>query len=148
MAIRSTIFAGGTTGGRPGSRSINSILSDYKAMVAAINANVASIMQEAADLTLEKIIPYVPVQYGGLLESGRADVQEGPKGIAAVVSFGGEDAPVTPTPNAPSGVVDYAVLVNEDMERSSSPKFMERGTADAIPEVNALIVRRLKEQKL
>lgn len=137
-------------GAYPGTRSINTLLTDYKAFVGVVESETYRIMEQAALITLSHILPLVPVQYGGLRQSGRAIAIRTPKGIAAQVSFGGIDAPVTPTPNAPTGIVTYAAIVNYDAEReynTGQAFFMESGTADSKDEVDAFIKKELKKVK-
>lgn len=144
MAQRTT-FARGEF---PGSRSINTVVTDYKKFVGVVEAECFRIMQTAAEMTLEQILPLVPVQYGGLKESGRAKAVRTAKGVMAQVSFGGPDAPVTPTPNAPSGIVNYAAVVNYNTEgphASGQAFFMEEGTANSKGEVDDYIKAEIKK---
>jgi hypothetical protein len=143
--VRRVSFARGQF---PGTRSINTLLTDYKAFIGVVEAEAMRIMQRAAEMTLETTLPLVPVQYGGLKQSGRAQAIRTMKGVAAQVSFGGEDAPVTPTPNAPTGIVKYAAIVNYDVAReyrSGQAFFMETGAAEAKDEVDAYIKKELKK---
>ena len=110
-------------------------------MVGVIQSELPRIMQGAADMTLEATKPYVPVEFGGLLESGKAEAIETPRGVIARVSFGG-DTPVTPTPNAPTGFVTYAAVVNYDLEkehRVGEAMFLEKGAFASKDEVDAYI---------
>lgn len=127
--------------------SINAIISDYRRFQGVVEAEAMRIMQEAADMTLEYILPLVPVETGALKESARAQAIKTDRGVVASVSFGGPEAQVTPTKNAPAGIVDYAAVVNYDMERSSSPLFLEEGTMESKEEVDAYIMSELKKIK-
>ncbi len=130
----------------PGNRSINTIVSDYKAFIGVVESEMLRIMQTAADMTLEATLPFVPEEYGGLRESGRAEAVETPKGVVARVSFGGPDAAVTPTPNAPTGYVNYAAVVNYDITRThpvGQSLFMEKGALESKDEVDAYIKSEL-----
>lgn len=125
--------------------SINMIISDYRRFQGIVEEEAMRIMQNAADMTLDYILPLVPVETGALKESGRAEAIKTPRGVVASVSFGGPEAQVTPTKNAPAGIVDYAAVVNYDMERSSSPLFLEEGTRESKEEVDAYIMSELKK---
>jgi hypothetical protein len=145
---RRAFFAKGKWNGGKGNRSINGIITDYKAFKGIVDAECERIMQRAADITLEHVKPYVPVETGALLESGRATVVKTAKGVAALVSFGGPDAPVKPTKNAPTGFVDYAVVINYDTNRNGAtgePFFLETGTAEARDEVDQYIMTELRK---
>ena len=134
----------------PGNRSINTILSDYKRFVGVVEEEALRIMQTAAEMTLEATLPFVPVQYGGLRESGKAEAVKTPKGIVARVSFGGEDTPVTPTPNAPQGYVNYAAVVNYDLEKHHNvgeAMFLEKGAFHSKQEVDEYIKSELRKVK-
>lgn len=127
--------------------SINLIITDYKRFVGVVEKDTRRILQKAADMTLDSILPLVPVETGALKESGRAFVVATPNGFAANVSFGGPDAQVTPTKNAPYGIVDYAAVQNYDLERSSSPLFLETGAQESKDEVDAYIMSELRKIK-
>ncbi len=134
----------------PGTRSINTIVSDYKKFVNVVEAEALRIFQTAADMTLEATLPFVPVQFGGLRESGKAEAVYTDRGIVARVSFGGDENPVTPTPNAPAGIVKYAAVVNYDIERehaNGESLFMEKGVESSRQEVDAYIKAQLKAIK-
>lgn len=142
---RITSVARGATGSR--ARSINSMVTDYKAFVGVVNKEARSIMLGAAKIGLKYVLPKVPVQYGGLYESGSARVVKTEKGYAGIISFGGPENPVRPTPNAPAGIVDYAPMVNYNMEREYSngqAYFLEDGTSEAKAEMESYIMTRLK----
>lgn len=146
MARRST-FARGKWAD---SRSINAIITDYRAFVGVVEAETFRIMQGAADITLEYILPYVPIETGALYESGKAEAVKTAKGVAANVSFGGPDNPVTPTKNAPQGIVDYAAVVNYDSSKehtSGEDMFLEKGMMESKAEVDAYIRGELRKIK-
>lgn len=147
MATRRAFFAKGKW---TDNRSINGIITDYKAFIGVVEEECERIMQRAAEITLDHIKPYVPVETGALLESGRAQAVKTSKGVAALVSFGGPDAPVKPTKNAPTGFVDYAVVINYDTDRKGAtgePFFLETGTAEAKDEVDQYIMTELRKIK-
>ena len=132
------------------SKQVSHIVSDYKAFVEATKKDTKKIMKKAADLILKKTIPYVPVDTGALRQSGTASIKENTKGVEAQVAFGGYKNPVTPTRNAPTGVVHYATVVHEDVEgwavgkyKSGQYKFLEVGAIEAKPAVDRLIKREL-----
>jgi hypothetical protein len=116
MASRATIFAGGRTG-RANTRSVNALLTNYKAFKDVVDREALRIVTAAADMILETTLDYVPVDTGALQESGKAFGVMTSKGPAAFVVFGGSDNPVTPTRNAPDGIVDYAIIVHENLEK-------------------------------
>lgn len=147
MGVKRSTFAKGKWDGGKGTRSINVMLTDYKKFVDVVETETERIMQEAAEITLSYILPLVPVQYGGLRNSGRATTVKTAKGVAALVSFGGEDAPVPPTPNAPDGIVRYAAVINYDTEAyraTGQALFLEDGTAEAKDEVDQFIMGELR----
>jgi hypothetical protein len=149
MAIRRTQFARGGSG-RKDVRSLNNILTDYKRFVGVVESEAKRIMQTAAQMVLDETIPLTPLDTGALRSSGRAEAVETPKGVAGVVSFGGQDYPVTPTSNAPTGIVAYAIKVHEDLERHyavGGPKYLERGGIEAKDKVEAYVLSELKKIK-
>jgi hypothetical protein len=94
----------------------------------------------------------VPEQTGALKESNRYGVTRQRNKWVGFASYGGPQAPVTPTVNAPNGIVDYAFIVHEDMQpfelKSGFPKFLELGAADAFPKIKKLIGLRYKRDIL
>lgn len=131
-------------------RSINAIITDYKKFVGVVEAESLRIMENAAIMTLGYVLPLVPVETGALKASGRAEAIRTPKGVAALVSFGGPDNPVSPTKNAPDGIVFYAVVVNYDGSKShefGEDLFLEKGTMASKQEVDAYIVSELRKIK-
>lgn len=132
----------------PGNRSIETIITDYKRFVGLVETEVERIMQNVAEMTLEATLPYVPVQYGGLKESGRAKIMRTDKGVMAMVTFGGDDVHVKPTPNAPLGIVTYAAVVNYDMNKihnNGQAMFLQAGASDSKDQVDAYIKSELKK---
>lgn len=131
-------------------RSINAIITDYKKFVDVVESEAFRIMEGAAVMTLGYILPMVPVETGALKASGRAEAIKTAKGVAAVVSFGGPDNPVTPTKNAPDGIVFYAPVVNYDGTKShefGEDMFLEKGTLLSKQDVDAYIVSELRKIK-
>lgn len=129
-------------------RSINSMTTDYKRFVDVVEADTRRIMEGAAQITLNHILPLVPVETGALKESGTARAVKTKKGVAAVVTFGGKENPVSPTKNAPAGIVDYANYVNYDTSLEhivGESLFLEKGTASAKQEVDAYIIREYRK---
>lgn len=134
----------------PGNRSANTIVSDYKRFVGIVESEVFRIMQHAADMTLEATLPFVPIEYGGLRQSGRAEAVRTARGVVARVSFGGEDVSVGITPNTPAGVVDYAIVVNYDLTKTHTTgesMFMEKGALTSKQAVDEYIKSELKKLK-
>jgi hypothetical protein len=149
MAVRSTRYARGGSG-KNNSRSINTILSDFKRFAGVVDEQAERIMGDAADIVLRHTLPLTPEATGALRSSGRTFTIKTGKGYAGVVTFGGPDNPVTPTPNAPTGIVNYAIMVHEDLERSynvGGPKYLERGAMSARKEVDDYVVNELRKIK-
>jgi hypothetical protein len=141
MAVRRTQFAKGGSG-RTDVRSLNSILTDYKRFVGVVEEEAKRIMQHAAGMVLEATIPLTPKDTGALRAVKTA------KGVAGVVSFGGPDNPVAPTSNAPGGVVNYAIMIHEDLERAyrvGGPKYLERGGLEVKSKVDAYVMSELRK---
>jgi hypothetical protein len=149
MAVRRTQFATGSSG-RKSLRGIGLILTDYKRFKDKVDDEVETIMEGAANIVLENTIPLTPEATGALRSSGRAFAIRTLKGLAGVVTFGGPENPVTPTPNAPSGIVNYAVMVHEDLERQyavGGPKYLERGGIVSKQEVDEYVLSELRKIK-
>lgn len=147
MATRRSTFAKGRW---TDSRSINAIVSDYRAFVGVVEHEAMRIMGRAAEMQLEMTLPFVPRETGALQESGKAQAIRTSKGVAAIVSFGGPGNPVKPTKNAPTGIVNYAAVVNYDMEtqrQSGEPLFLEKGAAASKDAVDAYIMSELRKIK-
>lgn len=147
MAVRFTQAARGQSG-RKSLRQLNSILTDYKRFIGVVDEEAERIMQGAAEIVLRYTIPLTPLATGALRESGKAEARRYPKGWAGVVSFGGAENPVTPTSNAPEGVVNYAIKVHEDLERTynvGGPKYLEQGGQMALHEVDMFVVGELRK---
>ena len=128
-------------------KSLEFVRTDYKRFVDVLNRDMRRIMQDVSQIILERTLPWVPHEFGGLRQSGRAFAGRTDRGWAAFVSFGGEEAPVDPTPNAPQGVVDYAIFVHEGHGKVAATKFLEIGGREAESEVDAYITRELKKLK-
>ncbi len=152
--VKRSVIAGGPTGsGRD--KNINLFLTDYKKFQGVVVAEMTRILQRAGEIVLERTLPHVPKDTGALRASGRVRVISTGRGrVATEVSFGGPENPVSPTENAPGGIVDYAVFVHEDMpsgqDRSygeGGPKFLDIGGQEATPEVNSYVIAELKKLK-
>lgn len=129
-------------------RSLNSLTADYKRFVGVVEADTRRIMLGAAQITLNATLPLVPYETGALRESGTARAVKTRKGIAALVTFGGKENPVSPTKNAPAGIVDYATVVNYDTSLEhlvGESLFMEKGVAASREEVDQYIVREYRK---
>ncbi len=133
-----TIFSDGKTG-LANSRSINLLLTDYKRFVGVVRKQQKRIMLGAAKIVADETI--VPFEFGGLQESMRIFTIESDKGVSGIVTFGGPSAEVLPTPNAPEGFVDYAVVVHETAPHQG---FLFLGGQAAAPKVERFIARELK----
>jgi hypothetical protein len=106
------------------------------------------IMENVAKMQLDATLPLVPRDTNALAESGRARAERTERGVIAVVSFGGEDAKVTPTKNAPDGIVRYAAIVNYDMSlkhETGEAMFLEKGAALSRADADAYIKERLRK---
>lgn len=125
-------------------RAIEGILTDYKRFVGVVEEETERILDEASNMVLDAARANAPEETGALKESGRAGTRKNERGIFGYVSFGGLDAPVTPTKNAPKGIVDYAVVVHEDANHSGY-KFMEEAALNVKDEVDAYITSQLKK---
>lgn len=137
MAIRKYIYT--TDGG-----GIDAIIKDYKSFEKVTTEEMERIMEEAGDIILDVTSEFVPIDTGALLESGFSMLVETGSRVEVDVGFGGSDNPVTPTENAPDGIVFYAALVNENPEGDGF-KFFERGIEASRDEVNAFIEQEVKE---
>lgn len=149
MAIRRTLVAGGKSG-RKDVRSVRSVLTDYKRFMGIVEAEALRIMLGAAEIILEHTIPHTPLATGALRASGKAESYVSVRGVVGVVSFGGEHNPVTPTSNAPTGIVTYALKVHEDLERSygvGGPKYLEIGGIEAKEAVDNYVIGEFKKIK-
>jgi hypothetical protein len=147
MAIKKTIFAGGQTG-VDNSRSINAAISAYKEFAEVARSDAVRILRGVGRIILDSTIPFVPLQTGALRESGRFNVERTRQGARLVISFGGGDYPVTPTENAPTGFVDYAVLVHEDLTRNykvGGPKFLDLGIGAARTQFDQYVVDEFRK---
>jgi len=138
MATRVNIGAKGIGG----SRALNLCLTAYNDFAKVVNAEAFRIFQGAAQIVLNHTYPFVPVQYGGLSQSGAASAEVTPKGVRGKVTFGGIDNPVTPTPNAPLGIVTYALIVHENAE-GRGYKYLEQGAESARIEYDTYIKAEL-----
>ncbi len=153
--VRRSVIAGGATGGGR-NKNINLFLTDYRKFQGVLVAEMTRILQRAGEIVLDHTLQHVPRDTGALRASGRVRVKStGRARRAAEVSFGGAENPVSPTVNAPGGIVDYAVFVHEDMPsnqdrtyRQGGPKFLDIGGQEAAPEVNAYIIGELKKIKV
>lgn len=143
MAVRRTVFAGGQSG-KKSVRSVNVVLTDYKRFKGLVDAEAARIMQGAAEIVLEHTYEYVPVDTGALKQSGTARVQKSPKGWSGKVTFGGLENPVSPTKNAPQGIVFYALMVHENAGGNGF-KFLEQGAMDAAEAVEDYVVAEFRK---
>ena len=128
-------------------KSLQFVRTDYERFADVVKRDMRRIMQLASEIILERTLPWVPLEFGGLRQSGRAFAGRTDRGWAAFVTFGGDTAPVDPTPNAPQGVVEYAVFVHEGHGKVAATKFLEIGGREAESEVDALIIRELKKLK-
>jgi len=123
-------------------KSLQFVRTDYKRFVDVVNRDMRRIMQLSSEIILERTLPWVPFEFGGLRQSGRAFAGRTDRGWAAFVTFGGDTAPVDPTPNAPQGIVDYAIFVHE-----LQVPFLEIGGREAESEVDALVIGELRKLK-
>ena len=148
-AIRKFKFVFGGThpaGNRFSRAAIQEQLYGFESFVDSVDQLSDEFVEKAAITLYEETLKLVPVDTGALYESGSAYTDETGSGKKkAVVTFGGVESPVTPTRNAPSGVVGYANIVNELHPTNS--KFMERGAEAAIPKVKRMLVSILRRAR-
>ena len=145
MVVNKTIYAG--AGGRG---AIRSILTDYKRFANVVESKTEKILLGAAEIVLKETMPLVPYDTGALRASGRAFTRKTPKGVLAEVTFGGPDAPVAATRNAPTGIVDYAVIVHNDLEAKHAvgqALFLETGTIRSKDKIESYVRRELRKIK-
>jgi hypothetical protein len=113
------------------------------------------VMKEVAEMIKETAVEFAPLDTGALRESGRTRVlkrggKAGGGEVSVDISFGGEFNTVSPTDNAPHGVVDYAVTVHEDMEHTykvGGPKYLENAVKHHTPGLSQLIASKLRIKK-
>ena len=89
-------------------------LESYNNFIKIVKDETKYILKESGDLVLKNTLPLTPVDTHALRNSGRSEVEDRAQVPRVVVSFGG-DYRVPPTSNAPSGYVDYAAKVHEDL---------------------------------
>ncbi len=148
MAVRTTVFTRKTQPSRD--RTIAVLMTDYNRLTAKVNERLPGIMKGAADIILRHILPHIPIDTGALRASGKAEaIPTASGGWGAQVSFGGPDNPVTPTRNAPTGIVEYAIFVNWGGGRGNrvAHHFIERGGQEAKREVEEFILTNLRTIK-
>ncbi len=142
--VRQTIFVKGPGGTR---EAVNLMLSNLESFFDDVDAVTDEIAEELAKVVLYESQLRVPKDTGALLGSGKVTVQPTKRGkTAAVVSFGGD---------SPSGYVDYALFVHEDMPRGftksyttpgTGPKYLEIGANAALPKLKTMMVTRYREK--
>jgi len=126
---------------------MNRVISTIARKFEEVNSESARIMQEAGEIILEEAIDLTPKETNALRESGRVFVgTKADNVVTVIVGFGG-NVRVTPTANAKDGIVDYAIIVHEDMETShpvGQAKFLEEGTKRSLDRVKAFIEKEYK----
>lgn len=89
----------------------------------------------------------VPKDTQALAQSWQVNVIETQRGgLKVAVTYGGPTR-TGPTVNAPTGIVDYAVIVHEDLEtphQNGQAKFLEVGGAMAKPRILSELIAELK----
>lgn len=104
--------------------------------------------RRAAMMVISESNPLVPRDTQALAESWQAEAVETQRGnYKAVASYGGQTR-IGPTRNAPTGFVNYAVLVHEDLETPHSngqAKFLEEGANRAKERITAELIAELRE---
>ena len=112
-----------------------------------VDSELERIVGEAANIVLDEAVGNAPEDTGALRASGRVEVHPTPSGADAFVAFGG-DFSVSPTKNAPQGIVFYAAFVHEDMQRSyktGGPKYLENAIRDTRDQVDAFVFDELRK---
>ncbi len=123
------------------------ILAKYDIFVDEVNREAVDLAKRAGTEVLDRSNEIVPSVTGALKQSGRVFVGKGKTHVSANISYGG-GVRVSPTKNAPSGIVDYAVYVHEDLEAhhpQGEAKFLEKGAAIASRKVKAIITEGLRK---
>lgn len=147
MAKRVRIEYGGRGKGSVAGEAARGLLGNFRRFVDDVNAVAEGIVSEAAEIVLARAVENAPEDTGALRESGRVETEHTESGANAWVAFGG-DYSVTPTKNAPKGVVTYAAFVHEDMERSyrtGGPKYLERAISETRSQVDQFVFKELSE---
>lgn len=147
MVVRTTIAARGKTG-IENPRALAGIVTDYKRFAQFLKKDTRRIMRGTGKIVLDETKPLVPRDTGALLNSGKVRLIESEKGIGVDVSFGGLENKVRPTKNAPQGIVDYAIIVHEDLSvphETGQAKFLEKGIMLSKGKVEKFIVAELRK---
>lgn len=109
-------------------------------------------LKEAGDRLLETARSLAPRDTGALRASGRAivDTSPGSGKHRIVLRFGGPDFPVPPTRNARNGIVDYAVIVHEDLDprrinayKEGGPRFMVRAAQQESGNMHQILLKHM-----
>jgi len=113
---------------------VGQLLSNFDAFKADVGRLTKRGVERVAMEILRESNLRAPFETGALQESGsvRVSKQSGGTYIASV-TYGGVENPVEPTKNAPKGVVTYAVLIHENLQKhplvTGEPKFLQNGAA-------------------
>ena len=98
-------------------------------------------LEEMASVMIEEVVKATPRDTGALQESVRSEIGASKKGRSQVkILAGGPGVTVTPTKNAPTGIVQYAVKVHE-----TNTPFMFIGIKNAIKRMEDEMAKGLKK---
>ncbi len=151
MAPRTTTFATGSFN-RTGSgakvdtgRQIKNVVTNLKNIFSELKKNqIQAALKEMGEEIIKETTPLVPVQDGSLRDSAKLVVDPNPNNPKVTVSYGGQSN--TPGRNAPTGFVDYAVLVHEDNREHAIGqwKYLQTGAQLAVPKLEAIMAKHVK----
>ena len=147
------------TSNREASLAMRRVVANFDRFVNDVSTETKQALRESGDLLRDQARELAPKDTGALRESGRTFVAESGRGtrtkVSVTVSFGG-NTKVSPTRNAPNGVVDYAAWVHEGISGfategainyttpGTGPKFLERAAQMKEQEIKNLIRKRLR----
>jgi len=131
-----------------GEQGIKAIMEGLNSFFRDVDDITEELAVKAARLVITEADVLVPRDTNALAESWDARAvplsRGGWKGVA---SYGGPTR-TGPTRNAPEGIVDYAVIVHEDLSVEhviGEAKYLEKGAEAAKPEIDALFKNELKK---
>ncbi len=147
MAPRTTTFATGTfqRGKSDTGRQIKNVITNLKTIFENLKKNeIKAALIEIGEEIIKETTPLVPVQDGSLRDSAKLSVDPNPNNPKVTVSYGGQSK--TSGRNAPTGFVDYAVLVHEDnrVHAIGEWKYLQTGAQLAVPKLEAIMAKHVK----
>ncbi len=147
MAPRSTTFTSGTfkRGKFDTGRQVKNVITNLKQIFADLKKNeIQAALLEMGEEIIKETRPLVPLQDGSLRDSSKLSVDPNPNHPKVTVSYGGQSK--TSGRNAPTGFVDYAVLVHEDNREHAIGewKYLQTGAQLAMPKLEAIMAKHVK----